>query len=330
MIRRRRLVFSAGMGPLATPLPGLAQPAQGVRRIGYLSLSKSTNKLAQATRSLTREALRRVGWEEGKNLWIERRYAEGDADRLDALAEELVRLDVELIYASLNAPALAAKRATTKIPIVVSGATLPVEIGLIDSLAHPGGNVTGTAAPGAETAAKSVQILREAVPGLTRLAVLFNPTAATAQSFNAARARAAAALGMTMHTFPVTRADDVPTALEQIAASRAQMLIVNNDGTIESRLRDITNFAIEHRILSIGVVTLFTSVGGALYYGSNLQEIIERSASYVDRILRGAKPADLPVEEPTHFDLIINLKTMRQIGIKVPQSLLVRATEVIQ
>jgi putative tryptophan/tyrosine transport system substrate-binding protein len=297
MIRRRGVVVAAGLVPL----------------------------------SMTVESLRRAGWEEGRDLLIERRYAEGDPTRLDALAEELVKLDVELIYASLATPALAAQRATRTIPIVMGGATLPVETGLIQVLSHPGGNVTGTTAPGVETAAKSVQILKEAAPGLTRLAILSNPaTSPVGQTFNAARVRAATAMGMTVQIFSVTRADDITAALERIAASRTQMLLVNNDGTIESRLRDITSFAIEHKILSIGVITLFTSVGGALYHGSNLQEIIDRGVSFVDRILRGAKPADLPVEEPTNFDLIVNLRTMRAIGIPVPQSILVRATEVIQ
>ncbi len=330
MNQRRQLILAAGLSPLVTPLAGLAQPAQRVRRIGHLSLSKSANEVAQMGRSMFRESLRRAGWEEGRNLVIERRYAEAEIARLDGLAEELVRLDVELILASLNSSIAAAKRATSSIPIVMIGALLPVELGFVQSLARPGGNVTGTAAPGPETAAKATQLLKEIAPGLTRLAILFNPATPGAQDFNAARSRAATALGMTVQTFPVTLPDDVTAALERIAASRAEMLLVANSGVTESRLRDITSFAIQHKIVSIGTATLFTSVGGAIYYGSNLQQIVDRSASFVDRILRGAKPADLPVEEPTKFDLIINLKTMRALGIAVPQSVLQRADEVIQ
>jgi putative ABC transport system substrate-binding protein len=147
MSRRRQLILAAGLMPLATPLAALAQPVQRPRRIGYLSLGKSANELAQLSRSMVRESLRRAGWEEGKNLVIERRYAEGNLDRLDEMASELIRLDVELIYASLNAPIFAAKRATSTIPIVMSGAVEPVQFGFVQSLAHPGGNVTGTAAP---------------------------------------------------------------------------------------------------------------------------------------------------------------------------------------
>jgi putative tryptophan/tyrosine transport system substrate-binding protein len=328
--RRRQLILAAGLSSLALPHASPAQPAQRVRRIGFLSLSKSANEVAATGRAMTRESLRRAGWEEGRNLVIERRYAEGEVARLDALAAEVVRLDVALILASLNTAIAAAKRATSNIPIVMSGATLPVELGFVQSLGHPGGNVTGTAGPDPETAAKAFQVLKEVAPALTRLAILFNPTTPGAQSFNGARSRAANALGMTVEIYPVTRPEDITAALERIAASRAEMLFVGYDGAVESRMRDITSFAIQHKILSIGTFTLFTSVGGAIYYGSNLAEIIDRTASYVDRILRGAKPADLPVEQATKFDLIINLKTMRALGITVPQRVLVRADELIQ
>jgi putative ABC transport system substrate-binding protein len=326
MSRRRQLVLAAGLAPFA----GLAQPAQRMRRIGSLSLSKANNEVAKIGRSMTRESLRRAGWEEGKNLVIERRYAEGDVDRLDHLANELVSLNVELIIATLNAPIEAAKRATNNIPIVMLGVVEPIENGFVQTLAHPGGNLTGTTAPGPETAAKSIQILREVAPSLTRLAILFNPTNPAMRPFNETRIRAANSLDMTVKLYPVTQPDDFTAALEQIVVRKAQMLVVNGDGVIESRFREITTFAIEHKILSIGVVTLFTSVGGALYYGSNLQEIIDRTVSFIDRILLGAKPGDLPVEEPTNFDLIINMKTMRAIGISAPRSVLVRATEVIE
>ena len=330
MSRRRELILAAGLMPLATPLAVLAQPTPRMRQIGYLSLGNSASEVGQLTRSIVRESLRRAGWEEGRNLMIERRYAEGDLDRLDAMARELVRLDVELIYASLNAPILAAKKATSNIPIVMSGAVEPVQLGFVQSLAHPGGNVTGAAAPGVDTAAKSVQILRDVAPDLTRLAILSNLTSQSTQTFNDARIRAASSLGMTVEVFAYRQSEDLTVALQRIAASKAQMLVVNYDGIVESRLRDITDFAVKHKILSIGTATVFTTVGGALYYGSSLQEIIDRAVSFIDRILRGAKPADLPVEQPTNFDLIVNLKTMRALGISVPQSVLLRATELIQ
>jgi putative ABC transport system substrate-binding protein len=229
------------------------------------------------------------------------------------------------------------------------GATLPVERGYISSLAHPAGNITGTSGSGVEMVAKYIQILREVAPTLTRLALLTTPRSSDRRrqaqgalagadeldevahkSYVDAMVRTAVALGMTSETFDVETSEDITSGLERIAASRAQMLWVSYDGVIQSRLRDITSFAMERKILSIGVVAPFTSVGGALYYGPNSQEILDRSVSFIDRILRGAKPGDLPVEEPTTFDLIINMKTMRAIGITVPQSVLVRATGLIE
>ncbi len=331
---RRQLIIAAtlgpALGPVLMPAIALAQPTARPRRIGYLSLSKAGSPTAQTSWAMILDSLRRAGWQAGANLLIERRNAEGEVSRLDALAAELVGLNVELIIASLNAPIAAAKRATGTVPIVMLGANLPVELGFVQSLARPGGNVTGTAAPDPQTAMKAIEVLKEIAPGRRRLALLFNPSTPGVQALNAARGRAAQMLGMTVQTFAVTRADEITAALEQIAASRAEMLFVAYDGVTESRLSDITAFAIQHKMLAIGPQTLFTSAGGAIYYGSNLAEIVDRTMSYVDRILRGAKPAELPVEQPTRFDLIINLKTMRALGITVPAAVLARANEVIE
>jgi len=324
------MLVAAALGPLMAPLLARAQPAQRMRRIGTLSFGKRDNEVMQMGRAMLQESLRLSGWDEGRNLVVERRYAEGDVARLDRQAEELVRLDVELIVATSSTTTAAAKRATRAIPIVMIGVILPVELGFVESLSRPGGNVTGTAAADPETAAKAIQILREMAPGLTRLALLFNPTAPGAQRFLAERSRAASTLGMSVQTFPVTRPDEIALALDGIAAGRAAMLAVVIDGVIESRLREIADFALAHRILSIGSATLFTTVGGAIYYGSNLSEMVNRSVNYVDRILHGARPADLPVEKPRVFDLNLNLKTLHALGITVPRHMLLRANEVIE
>jgi putative tryptophan/tyrosine transport system substrate-binding protein len=328
MNHRRRRVLAAGLSPLASSFAGLAQ--QRMRRIGSLSLGKSASETAQLVVSRGRESFRRTGWEEGRNLIVERRWAEGEVARLDILAEELVRLDVEVIVATFNEAIAAAKRATNSIPIVMLAATLPVELGFVQSLAHPGGNVTGTASQGPETAAKSLQILKEVAPGRTRLAFLFNPTGLGVQAFTAARIRAAEALGMSVQLFPVARPEDLAPALDRIAASRVEMIHVSLDGVTEPRLRDIASFAIRHKILCSTLYGPFPGMGGAISYAPNGLDFADRTISYVDRILRGAKPADLPVEEPTRFDLIINLRTMRAIGVTVPQSVLLRADEVIE
>ena len=239
-------------------------------------------------------------------------------------------MEVAVIVASLNTAIGAAKRATSTVPIVMLAAFSPVELGFVQSLARPGGNVTGTLVQAAELRVKALEILKELAPGRTRVAILGNPANPGMKSMLAETARVASVLGMTVQFFEVTQTDDVMPALERIAASRAEVLLVSNDGVTESRLRDIMHFAIEHRVVAIGTQTLSTSVGGAMYYGSNLEGMVDRSASYVDRILRGAKPADLPVEQPTRYDLILNLKTLRAIGITVPPIVLMRATEVIE
>ncbi len=208
---RRQLIIAAtlgpALGPVLMPAIALAQPTARPRRIGYLSLSKAGSPTAQTSWAMILDSLRRAGWQAGANLLIERRNAEGEVSRLDALAAELVGLNVELIIASLNAPIAAAKRATGTVPIVMLGANLPVELGFVQSLARPGGSVTGTAAPDPQTAMKAIEVLKEIAPGRRRLALLFNPNTPGVQALNAERGRAAQMLGMTVQTFAVTRAD---------------------------------------------------------------------------------------------------------------------------
>ena len=316
------------------PRLGVAQPSPRVRRIGYLSFGKADAELEQLGEKIGRESLRRLDWEDGKNLLIERCYAEGDIARLDMLAAELARSGVELIVANGNPAVAAARRATLAIPIVMMGAGFPVELRFVESLARPGGNVTGTAVQVFELFNKTVQLMRELAPRRTRIAWLAGPIPGLSdqltQMFRGEISRAAQALGMTIQHIPVKATDDIAGVLEHITASRAELLYVSYSGAIDPRLREITGFAIRNKILSGGDFTWFASVDGAMYYGSNLQDIIDRSMSFVDRILRGAKPGDLPVELPTKFDLILNLKTLRAIGISVPKNVLLQATDVIE
>ena len=334
MNSNRRTLCAGTLAALAVPQLGVAQQSPLMRRIGLLSLSKAGTEVDRLGAKIRRESLRRRGWEYGKDLLIEARYAEGDIARLDTLAAELVRSGVELIYAVLNSAAIAARRATKTIPIVMVGGTFPVEVGLVQSLARPGGNVTGTAVEVVELYARTFQLMRELAPRRTHIVFLTVPAAPgferITQVARGETSRAAQALGMTIQYIEVKAPDDFDGALEQIAANRAELLFVSQSGVIEPRMREITGFAIRNRILSAGAFTLFASVDGAMYYGSNLQDIIDRSVSFVDRILRGAKPGDLPVELPTKFDLILNLKTLRAIGISVPKNVLLQATEVIE
>ena len=326
MKRRQTVNALAALGIIA---PAWSQTINKPRRIGYLALGKAEAEVARTTRQLYSDALKRAGWDESRNLTIERRYAEGDSSRLHGLAEELARLDVEVIMASLNSGVAAAKSATRSIPIVMLGANDPVEQGFVQSLAHPGGNITGTMVQ-SEAAGKSVEVAKNIAPWLNRMGIMFNPTVPGIRRVILARSQTAIALGMNVTYFEITKAEEITSALDRIAASRIELLLVSSDGVTESRMREITTFATKQKIISIGTVTLFTTVGGAIYYGSNLADIVNRGASFVDRILRGADPRDLPVEQPTKFDLILNLKTLRAIGLTVPRDVLLRADEVIE
>ena len=301
-----------------------------MRRIGVLAAGMSAAEEQQWGQLFLLDLLRRAGFEEGRNLSVEWRYAEGDTARLPALAEELVRLNVEVIIASFNNPIAAAKAATRSIPVVMLNALSPVEQGFVQSLAHPGGNVTGMAWSAPETVGKILQVLKEAAPGLTRVAVLGNPAVTGGESYGVAGDRAAGTLGLSIQHFAATRPEEIAPALERIGASRAQALFAAFDTVLLAGMRDVAAFALRKKLLSISTASRFVDAGGLLYYGPDFKELAARTVSYVVRILGGAKPADLPVELPSKYELIINLKTARAIGHKIPPTLLARADRVIE
>ncbi len=330
MNRRRELLLALGLGALAAPSRALAQPAGRLRRIGVLSVGSSATDVVQQFQRRLREQLLQAGYEEGRNLAIEWRFARGDVARLDGLANELVGLNVEVIVAGTNDAIAAAKRATRTIPIVMYGAVLPVELGFIESLARPGGNITGTTWSAPEMTGKLLEILKEAAPRTARIAVLLNPTLPGMALSQPAAGRAARELGISMEAFPVTRPEDIAAALDLIGASRPDALLVAADSIVGSRIREIAAFALRQKLLSMGTIPQFVNEGGALYYGVDIWHLFQRMISHVDRILKGAKPAELPVEQPSKFELVINLKTAKALGLTIPQSLLLRADEVIE
>ena len=308
----------------------MAQAPQKLRRIGVLTLSVSTSEQSQWGKLMFTSWMRSAGYEEGKNLAIEWRYAEGDASRLPALAEELVRLNVELIMASFNDAIAAARRATRSIPIVMFNAVNPVEQGFVESLARPGGNVTGTAWSAPEITAKILQVLQEAAPRAKRVAAIGNTSMRGAQEYGVSSAQGASKLGMEARTFPTRRPEEIAGALEQIAAYRPQALYVALDPVLASGMADIVAFALKHKLPAIANASLFVDAGGLLCYGPDVKELGEHTGGYVTRILGGAKPADLPVQLPTRFELVVNLKTAKRIGLRIPQSILLRADRVIE
>jgi putative ABC transport system substrate-binding protein len=324
----RRAVIGA-LAALSLPLELFAQQ-QKVRRIGVLAVGESTAEQQQWAQLYFLKLLRDAGYEEGRNLSVEWRFAEGRVENLPALADELVRLNVEVIVASFNQAIAAAKRATRTIPVVILNGVSPVEAGFVDSLARPGGNITGTAWSSPETVGKILEVLKEAGPRATRVAILANPSVAGALVYKAAAQQAAGKLGLSIQYFDATRPEEIAPALERVAAWKAQSLFAAVDTILISRLREIAEFAQKRKLLSISTAATFVDVGGLLYYGPDLNELAERTISYVVRILAGAKPADLPVELPSKYQLIINKKTANAIGHKIPPTLLLRADRVIE
>ena len=327
MTRRREFVLAAS-ALLASSLIH-AQPAQKARRIGFLSSFITGSLAQQRIRAEFPRHFARLGYEEGRNLIVEWRFSDGKDGGLLRLAEELVRLSPELIVAHSNEAIGPAIQATKTIPIVIHNSFRPVEFGYIKSLARPGGNVTGTAWAGAEYLGKVLEILKEAAPGAVKIAAIWNPTYPFEPLQRADINTAAHALGLNLEFFHVTRVEDVRPALERIAAARPDALYLGAERVTISRGREIADFAIEKRLIMITHAPL-PDDAGLLYYGPVLSAIEERTVSYVDRILRGAKPADLPVEQPTKYELVINAKAARAAGYKIPQSLRARADRVIE
>ena len=307
-----------------------AQQAK-VHRIGYLV---SSDAITESNRSEgIRQALRELGYIEGQNLAIEYRYAEGKLDRLPELATELVRLKVDIIVVTGGLrPIQAAKNATKTIPIVMGSSPIdPVDTGLVESLARPGGNVTGITNLSGELGGKRLELLKEAVPKLTRVAVLYEPgSPPSLREVKEFLPDAARALGLTINAWEVRATDDFDRVFAAISKKRPDGLYVPVGALTRDNRKRIAGFALKSRLPSMYSSREAVGAGGLMYYGAELADIYRRAAVYVDRILKGAKPADLPVEQPRKFELVFNLQTAKQIGLIIPQSLLYRADKVIK
>jgi ABC-type uncharacterized transport system substrate-binding protein len=308
-----------------------AQQPKKVPRIGYLSSPDAVSESARAEG--IRLALRELGYIEGQNIAIEYRYAEGKSDRAAELAAELVRLKVDIIVAAGGDTVVrAAKNATKTIPIVMLGpGSDPVEAGFIESLARPGGNVTGLTNLITELGGKRLELFKEAVPKLARVAVLYDPaTRASVLDVKEVLPAAARALGLTIQPWEVRDAAGFEKVFAALNKQRPDGLYVTQGPLMAANRKRITGLALKSRLPSMYYIREFVDAGGLMSYGADLADSYRRVAYYVDRILKGAKPADLPVEQPTKFELVINLKTAKQIDITIPQSLLYRADRVIK
>ena len=329
---QRRTIISAcaalgaGTGIFTAPGQARAQPAGKVWRIGFLAISAGPIIFHHAFL----DQLRSLGYVEGRNLVIEYRWAANREERLPELAAELVRLNVDLIFAASTSPAQAAKRATSTIPIVVGTSADPIGAGLIASLARPGGNVTGMSNMGSELAGKRLQMLRELLPNVRRIAVLaFRGHPLTPLYLEQAQP-AARQWGMEMALHEAREPTELVGAFAAMQAGRAEALIVLGSPFTTANHKRIAELATQQRLPSMHEQREFVEAGGLMGYGPNLPEMFRRSAHLVDKILRGANPANLPVEQPTKFDLAINVKTARALGLTIPYALRLQATEMIE
>ena len=304
-----------------------AQQPGKIPRIGFLGAASASGYAPQL--EAFRRGLRDLGYVEGKNIILEYRWAEGTYDRLPVLAAELVRLKPDLVLTHGTAGTRAAKQATTTIPIVMAVSGDAVATGLVASLAHPGGNITGSSFFNPELAAKRLELLKEVVPALTRVAVLMNPGNPVNEVSIQAIERTARSLGLELQQVNVGGPEEFNAAFSTIVKGRAGALSVFDDAMLIAQARRVADLAAKNRLPTIGFSEL-AEAGGLMSYGVNFPDLWRRAATYVDKILKGAKPADLPVEQPTKFEFIINLKIAKQIGLTIPQSVLYRADKVIK
>jgi len=312
---------------LATPLVAKAQQAGKVWRIGVLSPGPSTGPFSSA---LLQQSLRELGYVEGVNLAVEWRNAEGKMERFDALAADLVRLRVDVIVAMVPGATLAAKRSTASIPIVMVNTPDPVQLGLVASLGRPGGNVTGTTTLSADLSSKQLELLKEAVPRVVRIAVLWNPDNPWHPLALKGAEAAARSLAVQLQILEARRAEEFDSAFEAMTRKRAGAVLVLADPLTAFHRTRLTALAIKRHLPGVFATRAYAEAGGLMSYWAHQADLDRRVASYVDRILKGAKPADLPIEQPTKFELVINLRTAKALGLTIPPSLLGRADDVIQ
>ncbi len=328
MNNRRKLVIALGAGALAWAGAVRAQAPAKVRRIGLLEALSPSD--AAHLHEAFRLGLRDRGWVEGKNISVEYRYSEGRNDRLPGLAADLVRLKPEVIVASTGTAARAVQKATKAIPIVMAAPGNPVAIGLVVSLARPGGNVTGLSQITVELAGKRLELLKEMVPKLSRVAVLWNPDNPGSTLNWKEIQLPAQQLGVELHSLDVRSVNDFDKAFDDARTARAGALFIIAEPVMGTNLKRIADLAAKSHLPSIYSAPEYADAGGLMTYGADRADLFRRAATFVDKILKGAKPRDIPVEQPTKFELVVNMKTAKALGLKIPPSIMVRATKIIE
>jgi putative ABC transport system substrate-binding protein len=321
-----RVALIISLALLAATLAAEAQPAGKTYRIGYLSIASGPSSRTEALR----QGLRELGYIEGKNITIEYRFAHEKADRLRDLATELVNLKVDLIVTGGPTATRAAQQATRTFPVVMAWGGDPIAAKFVASLARPGGNITGLTSMATELGSKRLGLLKEAVPHMSRVAVLWNPNHSEASASFRETEVATRALGLSLESIEVRRAADLEGAFRRAVTRHADALTVLLDPVTLLHETQVVELAARNRIPAIFYERRFATAGGLMVYGPQDDDLHRRAATYVDKILKGAKPADLPVEQPTKFELVINLKAAKALGLTIPPSLLARADQVIE
>ena len=323
----RRAFLAGAAGLLAAPLAAEAQQSRAAR-IGYLAIGTATTN-AGLRKAFTDE-LRDHGWIEGQSIAIEYRWAGTEQATLDAFAAELARLPLNVIFAMNTPAALATKRTGTTLPVVFAQVSEPVAIGLADSLARPGRNFTGLTTINRELMSKRLELLKETIPALTRVGYLANPGYEVHKSQLTEMSTAARGLGLTLHLAEVHSPAELEGAFARMAAAHDGAFIVQQDDLFVANRALLNDLATQRRLPGMFVFSLYPQAGGLMSYGANAEDLYRRAAGYVDRILKGAKPSDLPIERPVKFEFVVNLKTAKTIGLTIPPSLLQRADQVIE
>jgi|SRR5689334_1178215 putative tryptophan/tyrosine transport system substrate-binding protein len=305
-----------------------AQQPQKIHRIGVLGATSPATIAARL--DAFRQGLRELGYIEGKNIVVEYRYADGKLNRVPALAAEMVRLNVEVILTGGSAATRPAKEATTTIPIVMAQDTDPVGNGFVTSLARPGGNITGLSIVAPEIGGKQLELLKESVPKLLRVVVPSNPDEASYAQLRKETELAAKALKIETQFLDARGPQDIDTAFREATKRRADAILVPTMPIVAAQRAQIADLAVKNRLPAMYGQPEYVELGGLMFYGASINDLFRRAATYVDKILKGAKPADLPVEQPTKFELVINLKAAKQIGLTIPPNVLARADRVIR
>jgi putative ABC transport system substrate-binding protein len=326
-MKRREFILFGG-ATVAWPLAARGQPSGKNYRIGFLGVTSYAEYEGRRVDALL-AGLRQLGYEEGRNIVIHYRWAESRYDRLPELATELVKLDVDVLVTHTTPGSRAAKQAPSTIPIVMAAVGDPVDGGLVASLARPGGNLTGLTFFFAEVSAKRVELIKEAIPTLTQVAVFVNPANPSHAIALSEMQRTAGALGVDLMPIEVKPRDDIAAAIATAATQRASALVALEDPLMVSNAKQIASFALQNRLPVIGFKPQ-AEAGGLLEYGVDLFDLFSRSAAFVDKILKGTPPADLPIERAVKFELTVNLKTAKALGIELPTSILLRANEVLE